>query len=561
MSSKKNSNSQGPKTPNPKLKNQVLKQWSSQPTNQQSTPSKQQLITKNQKTTKTSMSQQPKSSTTPSTVQPQVLDQSQNSSPTNSQKQQSQQQAILHHSLSSEEEVFSSLGTSIRESSPSPEKTPYYTLKAIKDLLPLLMDQFNEATETLLSRVAGSKHTGKLLTQEAKATLESISPKVTDAINYVDSLEHSLRLRDEDLARAHEDLRAKEEIISLQEEKLNSLKLEAAKENPTQQGSLPPSKLKEPSTQTAEFKILESKLSALSEEVAHISRNLTTQPGTLHSGPTIPTVQGLQEPPSLSDHGVVIISPAKNDPSWSSNTKTILNKIDFQDKGVSIRDSRKGLILIKSTESSSTSKIKDLLSKHQNITKNSNLYCKGPLLTSIVVKSLPSSTSSEAIRNSLSQIGSSHSIFGKTYKYLKSDSFTQVIHLETELAKNLLASPRPLLRVGHCTHPVELFVPFTRCRRCQALDHSTIDCRCEALCGICARPGHLSEACKFRDSVENHYCVNCHDFNEFHPPEEQLDPYHTTSAKTCQSFKIYINTQISNKRQQLFNGNNNFNNY
>lgn len=302
----------------------------------------------------------------------------------------------------------------------------------------------------------------------------------------------------------------------------------------------------------SDIKIIQEQLQALTREVAQIRGNNQHQPTTAPENDS--AISSNQASTSPQDYGVVLLAPAKKDPTWSAKVKTLLNKMDLEDRDINFRESRRGQIVIRSTDSTDPNKLKEILSKNQELLKSSTLSCRGPILTTMVVKGLPSSTTPEAILQALSVQGSRSAQLGRKFTYVKSDSFTQIIQLESSLARNLLSSPNPQLKVGLCNHPVELFVPYTRCRNCQLIGHSTSECRLRiTVCGFCAKTGHNSSECRVRDYEDNHYCINCHEHNEQHPPEDYLEPYHASSSRSCPTFKNYINFQIKNNRRNLFN--------
>lgn len=553
MSSKKANLSQEVKNPSSKLKNVNSRLWNSQPiVNTSASPQtkttknkpKQSLLTKTSKQPENTNPQQLSAPSSPSRDRQDLTD------PISFSQEDSQNTILLEESITN-----SSLGSLPPEKTPTDESSACSTLRSILSQIPYLADKFNITIKTLLSKEAGSRDTGKLLAQEVLLAIENLVPQLQETHNHITSLEQSLIYRDEDLAQAREDLRNKEVTIQAQESLLQNVQHQPTYSQAlaSSQG-IPTSSAESTLVKKSDLGLIEAKINALSNEVSILTRSLKITPLNNQQLPTEQDLpeQSLQQP--LNDHGVVLLAPIHNDPSWSSRTKTILNNLDFQDPGVSVRDSRRGHIIVKSTASSSISKIKTQLSNHPDILKSSSLSSKGPILTTLVIKGLPSPTTAETIKNSLSNMGSNYSIIGRKYPYKKSDSFTQVIQMETALAKAVLSAPKPSIKVGLCSHPVELFVPFARCRTCQAFGHSTQQCEQNYYtCGYCARQGHSSDQCRQKNSLDQHYCINCHDFNDHHPIEEHLDPYHATSSKSCQAFKIFINQQLEDYRYRLFN--------
>lgn len=452
-----------------------------------------------------------------------------------------------HSLLQSDDDVSpTNHSPSLPQEDTSDATNPLITLQGLITLIPILLEKFDKTVETLLAKKSGTTNAGKLMASDVRNSLAEISPELTKVIQEINYSEQQHNTREEDLLMTMDDMRSREASLEEHLHKMQSSRIQSQTQN--QESSL---NKKQDHLQKTDIQNIQEQLRALTREVALIRGNNQQQPSTASDiDSTNKTNQASSDP---QDFGVVLLAPAKQDPSWSAKVKTILNKMNLEDNEVTIRDSRRGQIIIRGTESTAPHKIKEMISKNQDILQSTTLSCRDPILTTMVVKALPSSTTPEAVLQSLKELGSRSAKLGRTYSYAKSDSFTQIIQLESSLARKLLSSSNPQIKVNLCHHPVQLFVPYTRCRNCQLIGHSTSECRLRTtVCGFCAKSGHISSECRARDDEEKHYCINCHEHNEQHPPNEHMEPYHASSSKFCPTFKNYITYQITNSRKNLF---------
>lgn len=210
---------------------------------------------------------------------------------------------------------------------------------------------------------------------------------------------------------------------------------------------------------------------------------------------------------------------------------------------------RNGSFIVKCHTDIETRTVESVLKENNRIKRFATIKKAGPKFVNFVIKNIPQQIQEQVLSSSLvNHFGAENFQLGRYFPYKKSDAFTQVVRAREDLVTSLLSHPAPKMQVGNVFYDVDVYVPTTRCFKCQDFGHSMNQCKqTSSYCAVCAKRGHESKDCTVTSNQTNkHRCINCLTSNGNNNGDQPpLDTQHPAFSSHCQLYKDYFNNSYA----------------